>query len=121
MWARSSEIAVACWLAMSPFIFRHGPEETFLWANDLISALVIAVISLTALWPPAEKLHFANLIVSAWLIGVTFLTQPSPPPPAYQNYVTVALLLVILAMIPTRSHVPPRAWSAFHQQKRDKT
>ena len=41
MWARAVEIALACWLALSPFIFGHPDEAAFLWYNDFACALAI--------------------------------------------------------------------------------
>src|SRR5687768_3023767 len=48
MWARVIEVMFGCWLAMSPFIFRHSTEERVLWVNDLSSATIVIVLALAS-------------------------------------------------------------------------
>ena len=63
MWARVIEVMLGCWLALSPFIFRHVPEDRVLWLNDLFSALVVIVVALVSFWGPLRFAHVANLAV----------------------------------------------------------
>jgi peptidoglycan/LPS O-acetylase OafA/YrhL len=118
MWPRIVEVMLGCWLVVSPFIFRHPAEATFLWANDFAAGAVVIAIALTACWPSAEKLRLLNLLTALYLALVAYLVGGTPPPPApYQNYMTLALLLLILAVIPTRATLPPRAWQEFYEKQ----
>ena len=117
MWPRVVEVILGCWLAMSPFIFRYGPDETFLWANDFATAAVVVAIGLLGCWPRLEKIHFLQLAVSAYLVVVAFLAAPPPPPAPYQNYVCVGLLLLIVGVLPSRGALPPRSWQAFYEER----
>jgi peptidoglycan/LPS O-acetylase OafA/YrhL len=112
MWTRTTEVCIAAWLAMSPFIFRLSPDQTFLWATDFVCATLIAVLSLASLWPPLNKLHLGNLAICGWLVVPAFLAGPTPPP-AHQNHVVVGLLLAMIAILPTRADQPPRSWRDY--------
>lgn len=115
MWARLFEFMLALWLSISPFIFRHGADETFLWVNDLSCASIIAVLSLASYNKRIEKIHLWNIAVGFWLIAVGAFRAPPPPPAPMQNQVVVGLLLLMFAVIPSRSHEPSRAWQRFYE------
>jgi hypothetical protein len=119
MWARVVEIMLGCWLVISPFVFRHGPDESLLWANDLACGSLVAAISLAAFHPRLGRIHLLNGAVAFWLVGCGFLGAPPPPPPALQNWVGVGLLLAMLAILPSRATLPPRAWLEFARRGRD--
>lgn len=118
MWARVIEVMLGCWLAASPFIFRHSPEDRSLWFNDLFSAMVVIVLALVSLWPPLRFAHLAILAVAVWLIAFGFWASPYPTPPALQNNVVVGLLLLMFAIVPNTNR-PPRPWRDFIANKRD--
>lgn len=115
MWARIVEVMLGCWLAASPFIFRHPADATFLWANDLACAAAVLTIALLGCWSRTAKLRLLQLGVAAYLIVVAFVSAAPPPPAAYQNYVVLGLLLVITGVIPSRATLPPRTWQAFYE------
>lgn len=112
MWARVIELMLGCWLAVSPFIFRHSPEDRVLWFSDLLSALVIIVVVLVSFWPPLRFAHIANLAVALWLIAFGYWA-PYPTPPALQNDIVVGLLLMMFAIIPNNANEPPQPWREF--------
>lgn len=116
MWARAVEIALASWLALSPFIFGHPDEAAFLWYNDFACALAITIISSVALWPRAEKVHYLNVAVAAYLVVLGF-TVPAPPPPAYQNYIVLGIVLFVFAVIPTPTTLPPWSWQDYYIER----
>ena len=116
MWARVIEVMLGCWLAMSPFIFRHGPEERVLWTNDFVSATLVIVLALISFWPPLRFAHVANLLVALWLIAFGFWAS-YPAPPALQNDIVVGLLLLMFAIIPNEATLPPRRWRDFLERK----
>lgn len=116
MWSRVIEFMLACWLAVSPFIFRHDPEDFFLWAHDLICATLIGVCALVSFNSRLHRAHLLILPIAAWLVARAFLSEP-PPAPALQNHIVVGLLLLMLAVIPCRSSQPPRKWQASIREK----
>jgi len=115
MWARVIEFMLACWLAISPFVFRHDPDQAFLWASDLVSAAVVASVALLSFRRSLRKLHLVHLVTGVWLIGVGVLGAPSPPPPALQNDVVVGLLLWMFAIVPSDSATPPPRWTDLEE------
>jgi hypothetical protein len=110
MWARVIEIMLGCWLAVSPFIFRHAADEKVLWFNDLFSALAVIMLALISFWPPLRYAHVAIVVVALWLIGFGFWASGFPASPALQNDILVGLLLLMFAIIPNEANLPPRAW-----------
>jgi hypothetical protein len=116
MWARVVEFMVACWLALSPFIFHYKAEETFLWANDFICSFLISCFAFLSYYEPIRKIHLLSLGVSFWLFYAGYHTFPEPATGALQNYVVVSLVLMMLNIIPTDSSLPPRPWRDFFEK-----
>lgn len=110
MWARVIEIMLGCWLAVSPFVFRHAADEKVLWLNDLFSALAVIMLALISFWRPLRYAHVAIVVVALWLIGFGFWASGYPAPPALQNDILVGLLLLMFAIIPNEANLPPKAW-----------
>ena len=110
MWARVIEFMLACWLAISPFVFRHGPEETWLWTNDLTASFVVAFLALLSFRHSLRRAHLFNLVVALWLVIAGFLGAGTP---AAQNHVVLGLLLGIVAIVPSRASEPPLAWRQY--------
>lgn len=113
MWARVIEVMLGCWLAMSPFIFRHGSDERVLWFNDLLSATAVIVFSIVSFWSALRSAHFANFLVGLWLIAFGLWASPHPAPPALQNDIVVGILLLMFAILPNQASLPPRLWREF--------
>jgi hypothetical protein len=118
MWARVVEFMLACWLAISPFIFRYPPQETFLWTNDLICACLIALFALLSFWDPLRKIHLLSLGVAFWLLGHGYSTFPSIALPPQENSVVLGLLVLMLAIIPSQSHLHSRSWQEFERKNK---
>jgi hypothetical protein len=64
---------LGCWLAMSPFIFRHAADERVRWFNDLLSALAVVVLALVSFSPQLRYVHLGIVVVALWLIGFRIL------------------------------------------------
>jgi hypothetical protein len=118
MWARVVEFMLACFLAISPFIYNYSAEETFLWANDFICAFLIALFALLSFWHPLRKMHLLTMGVAIWLWCVGYQTFPMPATPQENSIVVIALILVMLAIVPSHSEYPPQPWQDFHQSKK---
>lgn len=114
MWARVVEFMLACWLAVSPFVFGHG-ERTFLWVNDFACAALIATFSLASFVRP--RLHLGNLAVALWLVVAVFVGADAPPSPARQNHMVFGLLLGMVAIVPSHASTPPTAWIEYNRRK----
>lgn len=109
MWARVAEVAVGCWLLMSPFIFGHDGEDIRLWWADLAGGSAIITLALVSFWRPLRRAHLLETGVGLWLIGRGLLST-TPTPPAVQNEMLVGLLILMLAIVPFQSEMPPESW-----------
>ena len=119
MWARVIEVALGCWLAISPFIFRHAAEERTLWFNDFLSGTAVIIFALFSFWRPLQFAHLANGVVGLWLIAFGFWAVPYPTPPALQNDIVAGLLLLIFAIVPNQASLPTRSWREFTKGRGD--
>ena len=112
MWARVVEFMLGCWLAVSPFVFRHDGSNRVLLAIDWGSAALIILFALLSYWPPLRRMHLATLLVAVALIAVGRLYFAPAPPPGAQNHIVVGLLLLMFALVPSHASDPPPAWQA---------
>ncbi|MBW3600850.1 MAG: SPW repeat protein [Planctomycetes bacterium] len=116
MWPRVVEVMLGCWIAVSPFVFRHPNDEWALWASDWICASLVVVFALVSYWPPARWMHLATIAVALWMIGFGWM-QPRPVPPGYQNEIFLGLTLLMMAIIPSRATIPPPGWSEWYKRE----
>jgi len=119
MWSRVVEAMLACWLAISPFLFSFRDDDTLLWVNALGGGAAVAILALASLDPRRDRLHLGILAIAGWLAAHTlFAGGPPPVSAAHQNQIAVALLLAMLAILPTRSDRPPAPWVDFYERRR---
>jgi hypothetical protein len=111
MWARVVEFMLACWLGVSPFVFQHGDQLEF-WIADWTVAVLVGTLSLACYWRPLRHGHLGILLVTLCLGLWARFSFTSPLPSAAQNEITVALLLMMVAIVPNHASVPPVAWLA---------
>jgi hypothetical protein len=109
MWARVVETMLACWLAISPLIFRGAAATATLWMIDLATAALVALFALASFWPPTRHAHLAIIAVASALITAGMLSS-YPPEPTDQNHILVGLLLLLFAIVPNEATHPPKAW-----------
>lgn len=114
MWARIIELMLASWLAVSRFIFNE--PFSFWTVNELICAALIALFSLCSFHPKLEKIYLCHYAIVFWFFYLTF-SHGAPLPPYLQNYQVLALLVLMTAIIPSHSHLPPRPWQRFLLRK----
>ncbi len=116
MWARVVEFMLACWLAISPFIFAYPSDVSFFWVNDFATSVVIGFFSLISFYRPLKKMHLCNLLVSAYLIALPYIFKDSPMQPALQNYMVLGLIFFMLAIVPTDASHQPKPWRDFYKE-----
>lgn len=114
MWPRVIEIVLACWLAMSPFVFRYSDDDTLLWTMSFTASGAVLTFALLSLWTPTKRAHVASLAVAAVLCSVGYFgVETRPGPPAYQNLIVTGLLVAMFAVIPRYAALPPAAWRRY--------
>lgn len=118
MWPRVVEVMLACWLMLSPFVFRHPPDESGYWLTDLGCGFAVMILALLSLWERLRLVHLGIALVAAWLVGFGFLGAPHPAPPALQNDIAVGFLLLMFAILPNDASLPPRGWRGFGAEAR---
>lgn len=109
MWPRTIEMMLALWLAISPFIFRVPGDLTAIWAADLGVAFVVFTLACFSFWHPTRRAHLFTIPV-ALALGLWGYLQPEPIPPAHQNHVALAFLLIMHAIMPSEGLQPPEPW-----------
>jgi len=115
MWARVMEIMFGAWLMMSPFVFAADPDEGFVDRNAMICGALVMIFALASYAPALRRIHLFTLLIAIWMIGVAY--SDSLPQSRVQNQVTVGILLLMTAVIPSWSHHPPKAWTEFLKRK----
>lgn len=119
MWARTAELMIGCWLLMSPFIFQHSPDDTYLWWGDLAAGSLLILFASLSFWHPTRRVHGLTPLVGLVLIGTGFAAQPHPIPPGLQNYIVVGLLVIMTGIIPSNALMPPEAWEELEKSRQE--
>lgn len=116
MWSRVVEFMLACWLAISPFIFQHSPEQPMPWVVDMGSAVLIGSLALLSYTHRFRHAHVGILAVAGALCGFAYFSAPQPVPAAYQNEFLIGALLVMFAVIPNHASRSSDAWRGYPQR-----
>ncbi len=120
MWARTTEVMLALWLALSPFIFRYSDVPTHWWVLDFLCALVICTCALMSYWGPLRHVRFGVLVVALGLTGWAYFAADYPPEPAHQNRFVLGFLLIMLALVPNKAEDPPLSWQRYLQEEQNR-
>lgn len=117
MWPRTVEAMLACWLAISPFVFQHPDSKRMWWWNDWITAALIITFALLSFVHQTRRAHLLELVVAAWLIGFGWASATGGlGAPAQQNWICTGLLILMTAVIPSNCVRPPERWQAWNRQ-----
>ncbi len=111
MWARISEIVLGIWLLASYFIFATGS-----W-HDLAIAFFISLFALLSFRENLNKMHLLQVIPAGWLLYLSYSYPKYILPFGYQNYILIALSLLMFAIIPSNASDHPRPWKKFLQNR----
>lgn len=117
MWGRVVEFMLACWLAISPFLFGYPKDAHFFWMNDFTCSFLVACFSLASFYKPLRKMHLCNLGISFYLIALSYILQSSPMYEALQNYMVLGLLFLMIAIVPSDAEKSPLPWEEFYKRK----
>ena len=123
MWPRMVELGMGVWLIASPWIFNHRDSSSPFFAKDLVCGGLVVMLSLLSWWKPASWAHYFTGGVAAWLGIHTWWFVERPGPPAAQNEITLAVLLVTMFLLPNQASEPPAAWrdEIARRRQRDST
>jgi hypothetical protein len=110
MWPRTAELMIGFWLILSPLIFRGTESVEQFASRDVAAGAAVVILSLLSFWRPTEWAHLLTGAVALVLGVAGYFGWERPGPPAAQNEITVALLLVLLAIVPNDASQPPRPW-----------
>jgi hypothetical protein len=116
MWPRVVEAMLGCWLAVSPFVFRHPGDRPVLWGTDWVAAALILGLALLSCVRQTRRAHLLELLVAGWLIGFGWATSSGLAEPAKQNWILVGLLVLMLAALPTDCDRPPLKWQEWNER-----
>jgi hypothetical protein len=112
MWARNSELILGVWLFISHFIFSNT-----LW-DDLAIALLILLFAALSFHDKLNKMHLLQVIPAGWLLYIGYTYPTYILPFGIQNYILVALTLLMFAIIPSNASDHPRPWKRFLKRER---
>jgi hypothetical protein len=118
MWARVAELMIGVWLMLSPFVFRGTESIERFIPIDLAAGLIVIVLSLLSFWRRTEWAHLVTVGLALALGAWAYLAFERPGPPAAQNEITVAILLILLGIIPNEASRPPRPWRVRNSEFR---
>jgi hypothetical protein len=107
MWARHLELALGCWLSLSPFLFRDGAPRGWL---DFAAGSAVASSALLSHWRPMRRAHLLTLLVALLLLIEGWLGTRDGASPAHENRIVVGLLLATFAIVPSHASAPPESW-----------
>lgn len=110
MWPRVVELMLACWLLMTPLVFRGTPALGEYAPSTVVSGAIIAVTALLSLAPSLRSARFATLAVAVWLAAHGYFFALRPGPPAAQNELVVGLILMLFGVLPNHINQPPLPW-----------
>lgn len=96
---------------MSWMIFGYSENFPILFTHDLIVFILISFFSLGSYLYKLRRVHLFNVVVAIWLIA--FSLTSLVPFVERQNYIVIALLLLMFAIIPSPTDEAPYDWQRF--------
>jgi hypothetical protein len=106
--ARILESCLGAWLASAHWVL---PGATDVPGGATAIGIAVALVAVLSMAPRLERyyLHLVNGLAGLWLTGSIVLAT-RPVSPSGQNALLIGLLLMMLAIVPTRAFSPPRGW-----------
>lgn len=110
MWARICEIILGLWLIASSFIFSP---------KTLLTPLFILLFATLSFSDKLNKMHLLQTLPAAYLLYLAYSYPTSDLPFGLQNYILIALSLLMFAVIPSQASDPPRPWQKFLRRSKE--
>jgi hypothetical protein len=104
------EILLGVWLAVSPWALSVHPGSGWQLAIDLAGGLLAVGLAAASFCRPTRRAHLLTLAVAAVLVGWGWARATSVPFSPAQNDILVGLTLLMFAVIPVNTSVPPEGW-----------
>ena len=120
MWGRLLQLLVACWIAGSPMILGDRNDGRFAGLHFLACGAAVAFFAALSFHPRCRYAHLGTVVPAAWMLVVAYFVVPYPLPVLHQSAIVAALLLLVLALVPTHASTPPPSWVAFNARYRGK-
>lgn len=118
MWARTIEFTLAIWLGISWMIFKYNVDTIFLLWNDIACFVLISCFSLLSYSQRLRHIHLLNFALAVWLIFLAYYLRNIGIGMNANNYMTVALLLLMLTIVPSDCNRPPYQWFKYMTNKK---
>jgi hypothetical protein len=118
MWTRWLETVLGAWLAAAPFVFGAAGRDIARLTHDVGAGLVVAALALASMSRRFRRAHLLILAVAVWLIAFGWLQHDVEPLGLAQNHILLGLTLLMTAILPTESTLPPAAWRASWSKSR---
>jgi hypothetical protein len=109
VWPRIFESLLGAWLTASASLFGATTA-----AQPIAGAAVIA-FSMLSLVRRTAWMHWFTGVAALWIGGIPYFTVPRPGPPAAQNEIVIALLLLMTFLLPTWVTSPPESWKRLER------
>ena len=110
MWPRVSELLIGVWLMLAPVVFAATESIASFAGRDVAAGAVVVMMSLLSFWSRTASAHVGTGLLAVVLGLGAYFGFPRPGPPAAQNEIAVACVLLLLAIIPNQASRPPEPW-----------
>jgi hypothetical protein len=107
-WPRYCELLLGLWLVASGWVVEYPERINYQWVSAG-SGITVVILDLLSITLYKRYAYLLILPVAAGLIAFSFWMAPAEAQ-GTQNLITVALLLLILAVLPTEATLPPPSW-----------
>jgi hypothetical protein len=109
MWPRYIEILLGIWLIASAWLLPDGGRE-WLQGTSIVGGALTLLFAALSFIHRTRWAHLGTGFVALALGGAAYSLVEHPGPPAAQNQITVAILLLMFFLLPNRASLPPEPW-----------
>jgi hypothetical protein len=100
---------LGAWLVASPWIFGLAEGSRF-EVTSLLPGCLVILLAAASFVRPTRWAHLVTGAVAIWLGASAYFGFERPGPPAAQNQITVALVLLTFIVVPNEASKPPEPW-----------
>jgi hypothetical protein len=114
-WPRVLELGLGAWLLVAARALGHAGRPELVMADRIAGAATLIIV-LVSLVPKLRVVRVATLPIALALGAWAWTALPRPRPAGAQNQLLVALVLALLAFVPTAPDQPPSSWRPYVQR-----